>query len=628
MTPGGTGAAVASALDFIGPFIVAGLLLYALGRMRRYLYEHIFKVGWLLTKNLRTTTILFYVFFLPGLLVYEFVYWLAAGFLDVRAERAITWPEAQQIAELRLNFVKLAKAAGAFRTAVITIAPFITGTLLIWLVAHDILGVSAFADRLQTDGVSDLGGAIEQLFSAPDFFLWVYILFTIGNTMMPHWSDLRGARIVLIVLGVALVIMLALGVGTDIIRETIVTPLIEAVNLVSTVFAITLGVNLIMTALLGLAESIIERITGDSATYQNGKLVAMTRAEVQVFKREQAEREATARKRQQERQKRAASGPPSIYRMPLPIPGSPGREMRAAPESVSVRRDDSHSLGPGAPGLPAQTMPPAPPPSSLTQPGHPRPQPGPPTPGSPATRPIERQPGQGSEQGDQQTRPQPARPLMPAANRPQPTQMPNRGEGEQSASQPQRPAPYRPTTPTTPQRTTSAPGTFRRPDNDEDDEADEAKAQPQRPAPYRAPTPTTPQRTASALGAFRDDDDEDEDDEADEAKAMPQRPAPYRPPTTTGPQRTASALGAFRDDDDEEEDEDDEADEALGAFRDDDEEEDDEADEAKALPQRPAPYRSPTPLSPQRTSSALDAFLDDDDEDEDDDDLTDEPGRP
>ncbi len=444
-------------LDLVGPFVVAGLLLYALGQMRRWLYQHIFKVGWLLTKNLRTTTILFYVFFLPGVLVYEFIYWLAAGFLDVRAERAFTWPEAQQIAELRLNFVKLSKAAGAFRIALISIAPFVIGTLIIWLVAHGILNVDAFAANVRANGLRDLGGALEQLLTAPDFFLWVYILFAIGNTMMPAWADLRGARIVLIVLAVVFGILFALGVGVDVIRDTILTPLMEAVSVVSTVFAVLIGVNLIMTAGLGLIESIIERISGDSATYQNGKLVAMTRAEVQVYKREQAERAATARKRQLERQKRAEpSGPPSIYRLPLPIPGAPGKDLRPAQEPIGVRRDDERVLGPGAPGLPAPSAPAA---------------------ASPAG------PGAGSP---------PAMPRSPFAPP---------GDAR-PATTPPRPQPFTPGGPGQPTRA-PAPLIERRADDEDDDQST-------RPRVMGAGTPTAAGRTPSHAARFDDDEDEDE----------------------------------------------------------------------------------------------------------------------
>ncbi len=84
-------------------------------RLERWLHQHIFKVGWLLTKNLQTTTILYYTFFLPGVVLHEFIYWLFAGFINVRAERAIAWPEAQAIAELRLNFIRLARNTGRIR---------------------------------------------------------------------------------------------------------------------------------------------------------------------------------------------------------------------------------------------------------------------------------------------------------------------------------------------------------------------------------------------------------------------------------------------------------------------------------------------------------------------------------
>ena len=64
-----------------------------LGDLRRWLQQHVFKVGWLLTKNLQTTTILFYTLFLPGVILNQFVTWMAAGILNVRAERAIRGPK-------------------------------------------------------------------------------------------------------------------------------------------------------------------------------------------------------------------------------------------------------------------------------------------------------------------------------------------------------------------------------------------------------------------------------------------------------------------------------------------------------------------------------------------------------
>jgi hypothetical protein len=339
-------------MSLIAPLLVFLILLYPLAGMRRWLQQHVFKVGWLLTKNLQTTTVLFYTLFLPGVILYEVVYWLAAGILNVRAERAIQWPEGTAIAELRLSFIKLAKNTGAFRLALIAIAPFVVGGLTVYFVANNVLNVDEAAAILQAQGIRGLGDAIGRIFSAPDIFLWIYLLFAVGNTMMPRWSDLKGARILLIVAGVLAGGLVVFGVLDDAIANGLLDPFNRILNLLSTVFAVVIGVNLAVTAVLGTIEAAFERVTGDSATFQNGKLVAVTRAE--RLEAERKAQEQAAKARQTARTKTAiASGPPSIYRLPLPTPPAPTRDTA---DQVTVRRDEERILGAGSPA----TAPPAP----------------------------------------------------------------------------------------------------------------------------------------------------------------------------------------------------------------------------------------------------------------------------
>ncbi|MDX2140511.1 MAG: hypothetical protein SF123_20680 [Chloroflexota bacterium] len=341
-------------MSLIAPLLVFLILLYPLAGMRRWLQQHVFKVGWLLTKNLQTTTILFYTLFLPGVILYEVVYWLAAGILNVRAERALQWPEGTAIAELRLSFVKLAKNTGGLRLALIAIAPFFVSGLTIYAVANNVLNVDEAAAILQAQGIRGLGDAIGRIFSAPDIFLWIYLLFAIGNTMMPRWSDLKGARILLIIAGVLAGGLVIFGVLDDAIANGLLDPFNRVLNLLSTVFAVVIGVNLAVTAVLGTIEAAFERVTGDSATFQNGKLVAVTRAE--RLEAERKAQEQAAKVRQTARAKTAiATGPPSIYRLPLPTPPAPGRDVA---EQVTVRRDEERVLGAGsaapAPAAPVQ----------------------------------------------------------------------------------------------------------------------------------------------------------------------------------------------------------------------------------------------------------------------------------
>ncbi|MCK6578049.1 MAG: hypothetical protein L6Q98_08095 [Anaerolineae bacterium] len=306
------------------------------------MHEHVFKVGWLITKKQRTTTLLYYTFFLPGVILHELVRWLVAGLLNVRADRAIKLPDEQQIAELKLNFVRVHRSAGEFRSAIISAAPFLVGLVLVYAVNQSVLRVPEALVILSSGTSDNLSGALSILLSAPDVWLWIYLVFTVANTMMPSWASLRGWRIVGIVVAIGIGILALLGVADEIFNNTIAAPLMTVANVLSFTFAFVIGVDLIVTAALGTIEAVIERITGDSATFQNGKLIAVTRKE----RIRQQEQERLRRERQQKAaSKRSVSGPPSIYNLPFPIPDAP---EKGASQTVTVRRDEQSTLTQGA----------------------------------------------------------------------------------------------------------------------------------------------------------------------------------------------------------------------------------------------------------------------------------------
>ncbi len=322
------------------PWLLAGALLYVMRRLERWLHQHIFKVGWLLTKNLHTTTVLYYTFFLPGVVLHQVVYWLAAGILDVRADRAIAWPEAQAIAELNLNFIKLAPRTNRIKIAIISIAPLISGLALIWLISSDVLNLNVVVALIRSG--ADLGSVINLLLATPDLWIWVYFLFTIANTMIPDRESLRGWRPVLIGAGILIVVLFLLGVAQEVFLDNLAIPLADGLNRLSLIFAVVIVIDLIVTGVLGVLESIFERITRDSATFQNGKLVAITREELAAQRvKQQRQRQAA---RSASKTPRTPTGAPSIYKLPLPIPGAPGKDVA---EPIIVRREAAAVLSPG-----------------------------------------------------------------------------------------------------------------------------------------------------------------------------------------------------------------------------------------------------------------------------------------
>ncbi|MGJ3240453.1 MAG: hypothetical protein ACFE0Q_17220 [Anaerolineae bacterium] len=296
-----------------------------LRRIERWLHQHVFKVGWLSTHNYQTTTILYYTFFLPGVLLHEVVYYLAAGVFNVRVEREIKWPSEQEIGELKLNFVKLAPRTSPLRKAIISSSPLLVGLICIWLIASEIFDITAVVERMSTGELVDIGAAFNMLISAPLFWLWIYIIFTIANTMFPTApKDLRGWRSVLIGLAIVGVAMFLVGIGSEIF-EVLQAPLGNIILVLTQTFILIICIDLLMVLALGLIEYSIERVTGHSATFRGNRMYTMTRDEAIEEREKERERE---RKRQERAQRRreADNGITSIYALTFAIPGAPNEE--------------------------------------------------------------------------------------------------------------------------------------------------------------------------------------------------------------------------------------------------------------------------------------------------------------
>jgi hypothetical protein len=294
-----------------------------LRRTERWLHQHIFKVGWLVTQNFQTTTILYYTFFLPGVVLHEVVYWLAAGIFNVRAERKIEWPEPQEIGELKLNFVELPSRTSTYQKALISIMPLLVGIVSIWLIANNVFDIQTAFDIMSTGELRDVAAGFGELTSAPDFWLWLYLVFTIANTMYPHIpKDLQGWRTILGAVLVVTLVLLVIGLGGEIF-EALTTPLSSLITVLQLMAVLLLGIDFIMVLILGTIEYTIERVTGNSATFRGGKMIVMTREEMIEEERKAREREQRRAERERRRRGEAQTTITSVYMLDFPIPGAP-----------------------------------------------------------------------------------------------------------------------------------------------------------------------------------------------------------------------------------------------------------------------------------------------------------------
>jgi len=333
--------------------LIAGLFIL-FRRIERWLHQHIFKVGWLLTHNFQTTTILYYTFFLPGVILHEVVYWLTAGLMNVRADRAIKWPEAQEIGELKLNFVQLDRRTGSLKRAVITAAPLLAGVLVIWWITTSRLNIPAVMDTLSTGELTDVGQGFNQLLGAPDFWLWFYIVFAIANTMFPAIpKDLRGWRSVVGAVAVAALLSIIVGIGNDLL-STLLPSVSASLQAIEGTLALIISVNILAVLFLGTVESIIERVTGHSATFRRGKMITMTREEAIQTRLRERERQQRQRERQRKAEERR---PVSIYTLSFPVPGPPGDEPVTQKQARLLDIDDEGQIRKRTEALPSSRSP-------------------------------------------------------------------------------------------------------------------------------------------------------------------------------------------------------------------------------------------------------------------------------
>jgi hypothetical protein len=400
-------------LSFLVPWLVVATLLYGLRQLERWLHQHIFKVGWLFTKNLQTTTTLYYAFFLPGIFLNELVRWMVAGLLDIRAERTFEWPQQQDIGELKLNFIKVQAKAPAFAVALINTVPVFVGLVIVSWIANSNLALPAFLVTVNSGVLAEIGPAFTRLTTAADFWLWFYLAFTIGNTMLPDVERLRGWRIALPIVGVIITIVVIAGAGNEFITNVMNGPVWDSLNALAGVLSAIIVLNLMGVAILGTIEALVERVTGNSATFKDNKMITMTRAEL-LQKREEAFQEERRRLNAPSAKPALPAAILSIYALPLPIPGAPGKEPVRQDASVILPVTPSVPL---QPGLPAREEPKVIPGAAAPASALPRP--------APTTPPLlssTSSPGQNPPVGSVPTRPAfPAGPISSPAPTPAPS---------------------------------------------------------------------------------------------------------------------------------------------------------------------------------------------------------------
>jgi len=228
--------------------------------LQRKVHFEIQAIMLFLTRRTDMVTVLFSMFFLPGVLLHEFSHFLTARLVGVQTGKFSVLPRNLGNGKLQLGYVETA-TLDMFRDSLIGAAPLLVGGVLILYIARVQLGLRDFIIPPGTLGVGIAMDLTSYLLRAPDFWLWFYLLFTISSTMLPSASDRRAwmpLTGIVVMIGIVGVI---LGIGPWMLSNLVPT-LNSSLRIVAFVFGISALVHLVLLLPLFFTRKILGKMTG------------------------------------------------------------------------------------------------------------------------------------------------------------------------------------------------------------------------------------------------------------------------------------------------------------------------------------------------------------------------------
>jgi len=240
-----------------------GAAALALWLVQRQLHRHIQGLVLLLTASGDLAALAHFLLLLPGIVVHELSHWLAARLLGVRVGPISIGPERKRGAQIRFGSVQIARA-DPVRESLIGMAPFISGTVLVLLMARWGFGLLPSATLTIREWPARLLACVR----APDAWVWVYLIFAISNAMMPSASDRRPWGLF------ALYLALLLGAGYLLvgIPKGSVQVLgwgLHMLSYLAYAFILTVVIDVVALTLILLLEWTTSALTGRHIEYQN-----------------------------------------------------------------------------------------------------------------------------------------------------------------------------------------------------------------------------------------------------------------------------------------------------------------------------------------------------------------------
>ncbi len=234
--------------------------------LKRWINRHVQGLGLLLVGDNDLAMFLYFVLFLPGILLHELSHWLMAKLLGVRTGQISIWPARSKAGrQMRLGSVKVGQA-DPVRNSLIGLAPLLSGTLVILLIGNWILGLSAIGNIFSRGEWPRLWENLAAYVQVPDFWLWLYLIFAVSNAMLPSETDRQSWQPVLLFWGGVAGLLYFVG-WVPHIPEAIAEGFLTASGYLAYAFGLTIGVDVIFIVIIAILERLLMALRGVRVEY-------------------------------------------------------------------------------------------------------------------------------------------------------------------------------------------------------------------------------------------------------------------------------------------------------------------------------------------------------------------------
>ncbi|GAB4473726.1 MAG: hypothetical protein Kow00124_12950 [Anaerolineae bacterium] len=249
------------------PWTLAALMIWPLVLVERWIHKHIQGLGLLLTNNPKAAVLIYYLVLFPGVALHEASQWVLAQLLRVKVKKFRVWPEQQRGGVIQLGLVEIQSGTDAIRATLIGMIPLITGVAAIAWIASAYFDTGVLLTSLATGDLPEIFRGFGVFMSAPDFWLWMYLVFTIANAMLPEAHDRINWWLLVGVFAGLLIFLWVLDLNV-LIRALLEGPLARIGGWLSLALSLALGIDLLMMALIAFSEWLFSRLLDREIEYK------------------------------------------------------------------------------------------------------------------------------------------------------------------------------------------------------------------------------------------------------------------------------------------------------------------------------------------------------------------------